>query len=232
MLVITDKPLERYVGSGYSTSVPGSIVAPNVYSSSGCNIPLKFGAMELFACQDSTDDNLHSLLPADNSWYRYQSSNYPDYDYAEILTCPYNDRKFMFDTADLFFVYWYLANVGDNIAYVYGKNISQFSEMPVVRIDIADKGSGMRPMNSCRREDILYIFSDRENVAHSHDTALLEMMSIHAPCRFPNWRLLPDGISLNGLIGMCGDCVSDIFVFDQNDVSKAGKDIFRYFSWT
>lgn len=90
-------------------------------------------------------------------------------------------------------------------------------------MDISDKGQGMMPMGSCRRGDILYVFSDRDHVASSHDTALLELMSHHAQSRFPNWRLLPNDVSLNDLIRMCGDCVSDIIVFDQKDVSKNRK---------
>lgn len=115
MLVITDKPLGSYFDSGYHIPSVCSNIVSSVNSSDDYKAPLRFGAMELFPCLDISDDLL-SLLPSGKPWYRYRSSSYPDYDYVEALTFPYNDRKFLFDTADLFFVYWYLANIGDTIA--------------------------------------------------------------------------------------------------------------------
>ena len=217
MLIFTDRSLNRYQ---ISEPFDGDIEQSGLnVTDSLQNTRIRIGVIDL---TDRTAEMKKEFgIPQDQSVWIYVSNSYAEYDYEEIIVDPYNDRSFRFETTDLIFVYWYLANVGKRISYIYGKNLNLSSETPTVQIDISDKAPGMRPMKTDRRENILYTFTDEHGTAHLHDTKILDTMTAHETSESKKWRILPKNTTLNGIIDMCGNCISDVIVYDHANISES-----------
>ena len=92
-------------------------------------------------------------------------------------------------------------------------------ETPVSRIDLSSRprDRGVLPFGSIR-EDIAYVFSDRNGDAESRDSDLLELLGSPWVGIGPSWLVRPEEVDVGELVHRVGPAVQLIMEYRREDV--------------